>query len=142
MSAPVIFASDVDHRRHRQPVAQADLVVGGIVRRRHLDRARAEAAIDRCVGDDRNRALEQRRHQHAAPDQRRITFVVRMNGDRDVGENRFRTRGRDRSVDAVAAVGERIGDVPQRRIAFDVLDLRIRDRRLPFGSQLIRRLPR
>ena len=48
---------EVHDRGHRQIVAQPDLVVGRIVRRRHLYRAGAESFIDRGVGDDRNLSL-------------------------------------------------------------------------------------
>ena len=45
---------ETDHAGHGQAVSRADLVIERIVCRRHLDRARAEIAFDRGIGDDRN----------------------------------------------------------------------------------------
>ena len=62
-SAPV--GHDIDRG---QIVALADLVVGRVVRGRHLDRAGAERRVHRLVGDDRDDAPEGRQDR-LAPDQ-------------------------------------------------------------------------
>ena len=132
-----------DDRRHLQRMAHADLVVGRIVRRRHLHRAGAELGIDRLVGDDRNRTVEERRQPDAAADERRVTFVVRMHGDRDVGEHRLRARRRDRRCrdrDRPCRTGSGCATACRR-----VRRARARRRRrssCAVGSQLIRRVPR
>src|SRR5207245_1828399 len=41
-----------DHRTQREPVALAHLPVGRVMPGRHLDHARAEARVDRRIGDD------------------------------------------------------------------------------------------
>jgi hypothetical protein len=51
-------------------VALADGVVVGVVRRRDLDHAGAEGAVDVVVGDDRDLAVAQRQ-LHALADQAR-----------------------------------------------------------------------
>ncbi len=110
-----------DHAR-RELVARADLPVVEIVRRRDLDRAGAEFAIDVFIGDDRNLAAGQWQRQHLA-DQRLIALVFRMHRDGDVAEHRLRTRRRD--DDAFAAIARRIADRPQRAIAFLVVDFEV-----------------
>ena len=104
-----------------------DLVVGRIVRGRHLDRAAAEFALHRGIRDDRNRPVRKREDDVLA-DQIAIPIVVRMHGDRDVGEHRLGPRRRDH--EARTAVFPAIADMPQEPVALDVFDLRIRDRRL------------
>ena len=84
----------VEHGDRGQPVALADLEVVRVVRRRHLDRAGAEARVDVVVGDDRDPASGQRQ-LHLAADEVRVTLVVRMHGDGGVAEHRLGPGGRD-----------------------------------------------
>ena len=58
----------------------ADLEVGRVVARRHLQRARAEPDLDPLVADDRHRPVDQR-HERGAPDQVRPARVVGVHGD-------------------------------------------------------------
>ena len=51
---------EADHLYALQIVALADLVVVGIMRRRHLDDTRAELRIDEIICNDGNFASEQR----------------------------------------------------------------------------------
>ena len=67
----------------------ADLVVERVMTRRHLERARAEVALDALVGDHRNAALDDR-NDHLASDQLPVTLVVRVHGDGDVGRGSSR----------------------------------------------------
>ncbi len=56
---------EVEDRDRREVVAPADLPVVEIVRRRHLDAARAEGLVDVVVGDHRDRATAQRQRHLA-----------------------------------------------------------------------------
>ena len=118
-----------DHGQLGQAVVAADLVVERIVAGRDLQRARAEVALDALVGDHRHAPLDVR-HDDLSADELAVAIVVRVHGDRDVGEDRRRTNRRDRDVPV--AVGERIAHVGQRVVDVDVL--RPRDRRATSGG--------
>ena len=102
-----------EHAEHRQTVALADCMVVGVVRRRHLDDAGAELAVDVGVGDHRDRALGERQ-PHAPADEGAVAFVVGMHHHRGVAEHGLGARrGHDQRA---AAVLERIADQPQEAV--------------------------
>ena len=68
---------EIQHADHRQAMALAHGIVVGIVRRRHLDDAGAEFAVDVGVGDDRDQAVAQ---AAAAPACRRTRCSARRRG--------------------------------------------------------------
>ena len=82
------------------------------------------SGIDALVGDDRHAALGDR-HDRLLPDEVRVTRVIRVHRNRDVGEHRRRPHGRDRHV--ALAVSERIADPGQRVVELAVPDLEIGD---------------
>ena len=118
-----------DRHRLGEAVVAPDLEVERVVARRHLERARAELAVDPLVGDHGNAMLDVR-DDHLAADRIAIARVVGMHGDRDVGEDRGRPHGRDRDAVASVTVRERVADRVQRVVHLLVHDLEIGDRRL------------
>ena len=124
--AQIFMAVVVDDREDRQVRALRCRVIVLVVRRRHLDRAGAERAIDERVGDDRNLAPDERQLDHLA-DEVRVALVVGMNRDRGVAEHRLGPRGRD---DNLAAADHGILDLPQRAGFLDDIDLEVRHHRL------------
>jgi hypothetical protein len=110
-----LLGEDVDRR---QPVALGDLVVVGVVGGGHLDGAGAELAVDGLVGDDRDRAVDQRQ-AHRPADQLAVAGVVGVDGHRRVAEHRLRPGGRH--ADRAGAVGQRVAE--QGQLAGDLLVL-------------------
>jgi hypothetical protein len=110
-----------NYHRLREAMTFPDFEVVRIVRRRDLQRTRAERRIDVRIGDDRNQQIVQRM-LHQCADERRVAFVVRMDRDRDVTRERFGARRRNRER-ARWIVGERIADVIER--ARFVVELRL-----------------
>ena len=101
---------EVQHAEHRQSMTLADRVVVGVVRRRDLDDAGAELAVDVRVGDHRDLAAGERQ-LHPRTNERRVTLVIGMHHQRDVAEHRLGPRGRHREV--AAAADHRVADQPQ-----------------------------
>ena len=120
-------AVGADHGQNRQVVAPADLEVGRVVTRGHLERAGTEVRLDRLVGDHRHAALDERDDDLPA-DRVAVTLVLGMHRDRDVGEDRLRPHGRDR--ERPIAVGEQVLRIRQGVVYVLVHDLEVRDRRL------------
>ena len=118
---------EADNGDGREIVVAADLEVHRVVARGDLERAGAELRLDALVGDHRHDTLDVG-HEHLLADRVPIALVVRMDGNRDVGEHRGRTDGRDREV--AGAVGERIARVGQRVVHLLVRDLEVGDGRL------------
>ncbi len=88
----------VHHLDLRQRIAQARFEVVGIVRRRHLHRARSELWIrQNVVGDDRNLAIHQRQ-QHLLAVQMLVTLVRRIHRHRRIAQHGLRTRRRHDDV--------------------------------------------
>ena len=116
-----------DHRELGQLVVAADLEVGRVVAGCHLERACAEFGLDALVRDHRHTTLDER-DDHLCPHQVAVALVVRMHGNRDVGEDRRRPHGRDRHV--ALAVGARVADEDERVVCLIVLDLEVGERRL------------
>lgn len=112
------------HDRHgRQVVALADREVVRVVRRGHLDRARAELRVDVGVRDDRDAAVGQRQLDQLA-DEVPVPLVVRVDGDGGVAEHRLGTGGGDDHgvVPFAVADGDQLAGV------LLVLDLDVGDR--------------
>ena len=113
----------------RSPSARAsswsppDLEVERVVAGRDLQRAGHELRVDALVGDDRHRALDEG-HDHVSADRVAPAVVVRVHGDRDVGEDRRGPRGRDRDT-AGRAVGERVDRVGERVVHVLVHELEV-----------------
>jgi hypothetical protein len=105
-------------------VAVADLKVVRVVARRDLQRARPELRPDVLVRDDLKAPADERQDRVFA-DQSLVALVIRMDGDRRVGEHRLRPHGGDR--DRARAGLERVVDVIERVHNRDVLDLEVRD---------------
>jgi hypothetical protein len=115
-----------DHHRLGQAVRAADLEVGRVVSRRHLERARAELGLHAFVGDDGDPSFDER-DDHLAPDEVAIAVVLRVHGDRDVREDGRRSDGRDRHVPV--AVGERVAREDELVVRLDAVELEIGERR-------------
>ena len=78
-----------DHHRLGEAVATSDLEVHRIVARGDLERTRAELGLHALVGDDRDPSLDEG-HDRLLADEVAVALVVRVNGNRDVRENRRR----------------------------------------------------
>ena len=100
----------IQHINQRQAVPLADLVIVEVVRRRDLDATGSEFLVDVVIRDDRDGAAGQRQFQFET-DQVRVTLVARIDRDRGIAQQCFRTRGGDHHV--TFAVGARITDVPE-----------------------------
>jgi hypothetical protein len=101
-------------------VPPADLEVGGIVGRRHLDGAGAEGWVHRLVGHDRNQPVGEREPQLLASEVA-VAIIFRMHRDGSVAEHGLRAGGRDGEM--ALAVRQRIADVPD--VAVHLLLLRL-----------------
>ena len=110
-----------------EAVAPADLEVGGVVRRRDLDRAGAERRIDGVVGHDRGSSRSTSgKPELACPTRSAVTLVLRMHGDGGVAQHRLGARGGD--GDMAAPAGERISEVPELAVDLLLLGLLVRER--------------
>src|ERR1700722_18032303 len=116
----------VEDRNLLEAVTLAQLEVDRIVRGRDFQRAGAEFAIDRGVGDDLYLATYQRQPNRLA-DVRLVALVVGIHGDRGVTEHRLGPRRCDRY--SAGAVGERVTDVPEAALDVLVIDFEIGQRR-------------
>ncbi len=114
-----------DHADLRQSVAAADLEVVGVVPGGDLQRAGAEFGLDVVVGDDLQLAADQRQDR-LLPHQPTVPLVVRVHGDRHVGQHRLGPHGGHR--DRARAGGQRVVDVVQGVGDLAVLDLEVGDR--------------
>ena len=89
------FRLPVQHRKDRQPMPLADLVVVGIMAGGDLERPGAELARHVIVGDDRD-LPSQHRHQHFPADEFPVAFVFRMDGHGRIAQDGLRAGGGDR----------------------------------------------
>ena len=98
------------------PWRAADLEVVGVVAGGDLQRPGAELGVDVLVGDDRQAAADQRQHA-VLPDQVAVALVVRVDGDRGVGQHRLRAHRRhgQHPVDALDRVVDRVEGVRRPR---------------------------
>jgi hypothetical protein len=129
----------VQHADHGQAVALAHGIVVGVVRRRDLDHAGAELAVDVGIGDHRDQCGRTAAAAPACPPGG-VALVVGVHHHRGVAEHRLGARGGHHQ--AAAAVFQRVADVPQQAVFLFAFDLQVGHRALSAGSQLTRRLPR
>ena len=115
---------DVDDR---QLVAQADLKVVRVVRRRDLHNAGAEILLDIRIRDNRDFPIDERQ-DHRLANQRLIALVVRVHRHGGIAEHRLRTRCGQLNI--ARTIRKRIAQVPERAFLFLKLDLRIGNRGL------------
>ena len=120
----------------RQRMTPSDLEIVEVVRRRDLDRAAALFRIRIGVGDDRDAPSDQRQDDVLA-DQVAIAFVVGMHRDGAVAQHGFRPRGRHHDeacgilrIERVPL--QRIAQVPQAALDFDLLNLEVGNCRQQF----------
>ena len=126
---PVVLAAVTDLRvlvdalHLLEIMAQADLVVVGVVAGRHLHRAGAEAELDVFVRHDRELAPHERQDRVLA-DEVPIALVVRVDGHAGVAQHGLGPgRGDD---ELLVGVLDRVADVPEVARHVLVLDLRVR----------------
>ena len=117
----------VDHHRHREPVAPANVEVVGVVRWRDLECTGAEGAVDVRVGDHGNLDADDR-ERHLAADEVGVALVVGVHGNGDVGEHRLGARGRDHEG-APWLADHRIRYLPQLTVGLVELRLLVGERR-------------
>ena len=128
-----VGAQDIDHG---EAVAPAHLEIVEVVRGRDLDGARALLGIGIFIGDDGDAAADERKDRVLA-DKRFVALVLGMDGDGGVAEHRLGPRRGDDDV-ARLVVGiegrplDRIAQVPEMALGFDLLDFEIGNR----GEQL------
>ena len=79
----------VEHADYGQAMAKANLEVVRVVRRRNLNNARTKVPLNVCVRDNRDFPAYKRQDKRL-PDHILIAFVVGMDGDRRVPEQRLR----------------------------------------------------
>ncbi|MNI07008.1 hypothetical protein D3C73_600080 [compost metagenome] len=150
-----VFAhgSDRIHQAiERDLVTLGDLVIVEVMRAGDLDGTRAEIRLRIFVSDDRDQAamlLRTDRDFTELADDRRVTLVRRMNGNRAVTQHGFRAGCGDRDVVAFFrqddvtvgilldigigfAAGQRVLEVPHVAVDFLALDFEIRNRRFEF----------
>src|SRR6185437_13652744 len=113
-----------------QAVAQADLVVVEIVRRRDLDAAGAEGGVDVGVGNDWYRPVSERQRQ-AFADEMFVALVVRIHGDGRVAQHRLRTGGGH--YDLTRPVFQRIAQMPKVTFLLLALYFEVGERREQHG---------
>ncbi len=121
---PPVLADDHDLL---EAVLAPDVEVGRVVPGRDLQGPGAELGLDVGVGDDLQPPADDRQDRRL-PHQARVAVVVRVHGDRRVGEHGLRPhRGHgERPVPA----GQRVVDVVERVGDLALVDLEVRDRRL------------
>ncbi len=73
-------------------MAQAHFIVVGVMRRSNFYSTGTEFGINIAVGNYRNFAVQNRQAQSFA-DKFCIAFIFRVNGNRGIAGNRFRTGG-------------------------------------------------
>src|SRR5690625_1321289 len=112
---------ETDDARPGQAMPLADLEVSRVVRRGDLQRSGTEVAFHRFVGDDRDEPVGERDADLAA-DQVSVTFIVRVNRDRGVSEDRL---GPDRGDVDVATILELVRECEHLRLAFLAVDLQV-----------------
>ncbi len=115
----VDLGGQVEHRDHRQVVADTDLVVVLVVRRRDLDHAGAEFLVHIVVGNDGDLAAHQRQG-HGLADQMLVALVFRVDHHGHVAQHGFRAGGGHHQL--AFAAGQGVGDVPQAAVFFLVFD--------------------
>ena len=100
-------------------------VVVGVVRRRDLDDAGAEVLVNVVVGNNGDFAPHQWQRDRLA-DQVLVALILRVHHHRHVAQHRFGSRGGHHQFFATA-IGQRIGDVPQKTVFFGAFDFEVGD---------------
>ena len=112
-----------DHVDDRETVADADLVVGGIVAGGDLECTGAEGHLDRRVGDDRDAPAGEGKDDvtaHQVP----VAGIVGIHRHRGVPEHRL---GTDRGHDHLAAALHGVAQAGEGVVVLDPFDLLIAD---------------
>ena len=130
---PRILSCTLAHRAVRidddhlfKIVAQPHLKVVRIVRRRHLDRARAKCRIDVRIRKEGNATLHHGQDQRLAHEML-VTFIVGVHRDTRITEHRLGTRRCNFNV-VVRAINP-IAQVPEMPLLCLMVDLDVGDRR-------------
>ncbi len=126
-----VLVEDVDLL---EAVGLAHGVVVGVMGRRHLDEARAEAGVDMPIGEDRDLAVHDRQHDLGAHELG-LLGVGRRDGHAGVAEHGLGTgRGDGDVLDAVDGLDERVAQEPQVALLVLVLGLVVGDGRRTVGA--------
>ena len=115
---------EIEDGERRQPVSLPELPVVEIMRRRDLDGAGAELAINVVVGHDRDGAASQRQ-RHLFADERAVALIVGIDRHRHVTQHGFRPGRRDDDGLAILRVDQRIADLPELALLLFAVDLEI-----------------
>ena len=115
---------------HVEVVPLGHLVIVEVVCAGDLHAAGAELGLDIGIGNNRNTPIAQRQVDETTH-QMLVTLVVRMHGQRAIGQHGLRAGGGDgHAVEAIdRTIAEGVADVPHRTIALDVVHLQIGHRR-------------
>ena len=122
----------IDGRQHLKAVTLADLEVGRVVARRHLQRTGPEVLVDGLVADELDLPLCDG-HEHLAADERLPPRVVRMHRDGGVRHDGLGPRRGDHQIGRPVRHRRRPGVAHIRELvgALDVQRLQIRVRGQP-----------
>ena len=130
---PSVFARALAHRAVRidddhlfKIVAQPHLKVVRIVRRRHLDRARAKCRIDVRIRKEGNATLHHGQDQRLAHEML-VTFIIGVHRDTRIAEHRLGTRRRNLNV--VVRPLDLVAQMPEMPLLCLMVDLDVGDRR-------------
>ena len=126
LAAVYYLAVLVDALDLRKVMAQADLIVVGVVTGRHLDGAGAEAQLDIIIRHDGELAPDERKNGVLA-DKMPVLFILGIDGNAGIAEHRLRARGGDDEF--LVGILHRVADVPEAAGNILILDLRIGQRR-------------
>ena len=113
-------------------VALADLVVGRIVARRHLDGAGAEGRVDGLIGNDLDAPAEHGQYGVAAH-QLCVALVARVHGDGAIAQDGFRPGGGHRDV-LIGRAFKVVAHRPQVAVGILVLHLEVADGGTALGA--------
>ena len=112
-------------------MAQTNLKVVRVVRRRNFYRAGTELFVDIFVRYNRDFAPNERENQRFA-NKVRVAFIVRMYRNGRIAQQRFRTCRRNRKI--LVRVLYKILNVPEVTRMFFILNLRVGQRRRTVGT--------
>ena len=116
-------AIQMENCQDRKMMSLADVVIGDIMARGHLDRPGPKLAIDGLIGHDRHDAMDHRQ-RHRLADQVLVTPVVGVDRDTGVTDHGLRTSRRDRDE---AAAFDRVVEVVELIVRLFVLNFQVRD---------------
>ena len=116
-------AIQMEDCQDRKMMSLADVVIGDIMARGHLDRPGPKLAINGLIGHDRHDAMNHRQ-RHRLADQVLVTPVVGVDRDSGVADHGLRTGGRDRDD---AAAFDRVLEIVELVVRLFVLNFQVRD---------------